>query len=72
MEVRLPGESGDPTCVDPVNMASVRHDGDFDTKTIADVLFIAQYLVELRDDYFELATPGPRGIWDQQETEERS
>ena len=52
--MRLPGEPGDTTCIDPVNMASVRHDGDFDGKTIADVLFIAQYLAGLRDDYFEL------------------
>ncbi|MFC1937825.1 leucine-rich repeat domain-containing protein, partial [Chloroflexota bacterium] len=43
---------GDTDKVNPVNMASVKHDGDFDIKTIADVLYIRQYLAGLRDANF--------------------
>jgi len=39
----------------PLNMASVRHDGeDGDIMNIVDCMFIAQYVVGLRDCYFEL------------------
>jgi hypothetical protein len=37
-----------------VNAASVRQDGTIDKQTIADALFIAQYLVGLRDEYYTL------------------
>ena len=42
----------DTTCLHSANAASVRHDGDFDEKTIADALFIAQGLVGLRDEFY--------------------
>jgi hypothetical protein len=37
-----------------VNAASVEQDEAFDRKTIADALFIAQYLAGLRDEFFNL------------------
>ena len=37
-----------------MNAASVRQDGAADSKTIADALFIAQYLVRLRDESYNL------------------
>jgi hypothetical protein len=42
------------TCVNLVNAASVRQDGEFDKKAIADALFIAQHLVGLRDEFYNL------------------
>ncbi|MFW6175021.1 MAG: hypothetical protein ACOC5K_04505, partial [Chloroflexota bacterium] len=50
---KRPGEPGDTTCAEVAGMASVRHDGDFDEPTIADVLFVAQRLAGLRDDFFD-------------------
>ena len=48
----------DSTLVHPVNLAVVKHDGAAGDKiNIADVLFIAQKLVGLRDVCFELVTP---------------
>jgi hypothetical protein len=41
-------------CLHSVNAASVRQDGDFDQKTIADALFIAQQLVGQRDEFYDL------------------
>jgi hypothetical protein len=38
-----------------VNAASVQQDGSFDQVAIADALFIAQYLVGLRDESYNLA-----------------
>ena len=40
------------SCLHSVNAAGVRLDGEFDQKTIADALFIAQYLVGLRDEFY--------------------
>lgn len=42
----------DTSCLHGVNTASVRQDGEFDKTTVADALFIAQYLAGLRDDYY--------------------
>lgn len=47
-------ERVDATCLHPVNAASVRQDGEFDEKTIAYTLFIAQILVGLRDESYYL------------------
>ncbi|HEU0022648.1 MAG TPA: carboxypeptidase regulatory-like domain-containing protein, partial [Dehalococcoidia bacterium] len=44
----------DTGCLHSVNAASVKQDGDADRKTIADALFIAQQLVGLRDEYYNL------------------
>ncbi len=49
-----------PTLVNPVNSASVKHDGAFDKITVADALYLAQMMVGLRDGCFNLypvATP---------------
>jgi len=46
-ELRTIGE------INPVNMASVRHDGDSgDKMSVFDSMFISQYLAELRDAYY--------------------
>ncbi len=44
----------DTNCLHSVNAASVRHDGNFDKKTIADALFIAQHLVGLRNEFYNM------------------
>ena len=44
----------DKTRLHSVNAASVRQDGAFDKKTIADALFIAQPLGGLRDEFYIL------------------
>lgn len=44
----------DTSCLPFVNAASVRQDGAFDKKTIPDALFIAQHLVGLRDEFYNL------------------
>ena len=45
---------GDAALVHPVNLAVVKHDSQGDKINIADVLFITQKLVDLRDDCFDL------------------
>ena len=54
---------GDPTLVHPVNIASVKDDGIAGDKiSVADVLYILQGLVGLRDDCFnilDVGTPPP-------------
>ena len=40
-------------CLNSVNGASVRQDGEFDKHTVADAMFIAQYLVGIRDDFYK-------------------
>jgi hypothetical protein len=42
----------DTNCLHEVNTASVRQDGEFDKTTVADGLFIAQYLAGLRDMHY--------------------
>jgi hypothetical protein len=42
----------DITCLHPVNSASVSQDGAFDRKTIADTLLITEYLLGLRDVFY--------------------
>jgi YVTN family beta-propeller protein len=49
----------DADCLHSVNAASVRHDGDFDRKTVADALFIAQYLQGLRDEFYVMVQGPP-------------
>jgi hypothetical protein len=44
----------DTACLHSVNAASVRQDGAFDQKTIADALFIAQHRAGLRDEFYRL------------------
>jgi glucose/arabinose dehydrogenase len=44
--------TADTGCLHSVNTASVRQDGGFDQTTVADALFIAQYLAGLRDVYY--------------------
>jgi hypothetical protein len=54
----LRGLGEDLTTVNAVNAASVKQDGAFDKITIADVLYIAQRLVGLRDGCFNLMPQG--------------
>jgi YVTN family beta-propeller protein len=49
----------DSDCLHSVNAASVRHDGEFDRKTIADALFIAQFLQGLRDESYSAVEGQP-------------
>jgi hypothetical protein len=44
----------DTGCLHSVNAASVRHDESADKVTIADALFIAHYLMGLRDEFYNL------------------
>ena len=44
----------DNTCVHSVNSDSVRHDRAFDRKTIADAIFLAQFLAGMRDENYNL------------------
>jgi hypothetical protein len=48
----------DTTCLHAVNAASVAQDGAFDQQTIADTLLIAQFLLVLRDEFYNLV-PSP-------------
>lgn len=40
--------------INPLNLASVRHDDGGDIMNIVDCMYIAQYIVGIRDCYFEL------------------
>jgi len=47
--IRAPGGAGDTSCVNVVNLASVKTDGARDRPNIFDVLFIAMLDVSMRD-----------------------